>query len=572
MLNTIARTVCTSLVGAGLLLSTPPATAQSAEPISFQARIDGVGDGLVQLSFDVFDTIVGGVPINEEPIVVADAAVADGVVSVSLPVSPLWFTGQARYLAITVDGKTLADRLPIVAAPRALSARTLLDPNGNSWLHWSGNQLQWIYEPGFANFDKWSLGQANITPGDLGFALRNLTEDSHPSGSESWVFVDQATGFVGIGIDEPIAPLQVWGDIVAGDDVVAPDAMVASRAIIEDEAESLAALLATNSAGGGDLSLVSSSGNEAVAVGENVAGGGVMKVISSAGVDAILASENAAGGGAVAVKTPSDQLGLLLSGTGGDGHDGLLGIYGGPFEHSRIEASSDGPGSYLWLNWTQNLAIRPQHTLSLTPTGGAGYLATHGAFGNPMVELSTRQDEFADSAGAVYVNEYTLSGGIEPRAGIVVDGGGKGIVFGDLKNFRVENPMDPQTEIWYASLEGPEAAAYCRGRAMLRDGACVVPLPEHFRSVANLNDLTVQLTPSSPSSLGLACVERGPDGFVVRELNNGRGTYTFDWHVVATRAGYEDYQVVRKRMQERPDPRESANRATASDTPREARR
>jgi len=135
------------------------------------------------------------------------------------------------------------------------------------------------------------------------------------------------------------------------------------------------------------------------------------------------------------------------------------------------------------------------------------------------------------------------------QAGIYVNSSGQGVVYGDIKNFRTQSPTNPNEEIWYASLEGPEAGAYVRGTATLRNGSATVTFPEHFQSIASEEGMTVQLTPRDASSEGMAVVSRSAEGFEVRELRNGKGSYEFDWEVKAVRKGFEDYQVVRPKMQ-----------------------
>ncbi len=130
------------------------------------------------------------------------------------------------------------------------------------------------------------------------------------------------------------------------------------------------------------------------------------------------------------------------------------------------------------------------------------------------------------------------------QAGVYVNGSGQGLVFGDLKNFRLANPDDPSTEICYAAVEGPEAAAYVRGTARLVDGYAEIVPPEHFAHVAVNEGMTVQLTPLSASSKGLAVVEKSVELIRVRELHDGNGSYEFDYLVTAVRKGYEDYEVI----------------------------
>ena len=131
------------------------------------------------------------------------------------------------------------------------------------------------------------------------------------------------------------------------------------------------------------------------------------------------------------------------------------------------------------------------------------------------------------------------------RAGLRITPGGQAEVFGDLKNFRMDHPTQPEKEIWYASLEGPEAAAYLRGTAQLVDGQAEVAFPEHFRLLATQAGMTVLLTPLSGQSQGLAVVEKTTDGFRVVELHGGQGDYAFDWEVKCVRRGHEGFEVIR---------------------------
>lgn len=136
------------------------------------------------------------------------------------------------------------------------------------------------------------------------------------------------------------------------------------------------------------------------------------------------------------------------------------------------------------------------------------------------------------------------SGGVT-KAGVYVDQFGNGVVFGDQKNFRMNHPTEEGKEIWYGSLEGPELAAYTRGTAVLKNGEAAIQFPEHFLIVSNTETMTITLTPLDASSEGLAVVEKTVAGFIVKELRNGTGNYSFDWEVKCVRNGYEDFRVIR---------------------------
>ncbi|MGH1437925.1 MAG: hypothetical protein ACRBG0_26040, partial [Lewinella sp.] len=131
------------------------------------------------------------------------------------------------------------------------------------------------------------------------------------------------------------------------------------------------------------------------------------------------------------------------------------------------------------------------------------------------------------------------------RAGMYTTGLNQGVIFADVKNFRIDHPEQEDKEIWYACVEGPEAAAYERGTAELVDGVATITFPDHFGLVANHETMTVMLTPLSADCKGLAVIEKTATGFTVKELFQGTGTYQFDWEVKCVRKGYENYQPVR---------------------------
>ena len=161
--------------------------------------------------------------------------------------------------------------------------------------------------------------------------------------------------------------------------------------------------------------------------------------------------------------------------------------------------------------------------------------------GTPRVILFS---DLVGGGGAVTVGDDANA----QKALMFVDENGNGVIAADIKNFKAANPNDPSTEIWCASLEGPEAAAYIRGSATLVDGRAVIALPEHVRAVTVAAGMTVQVTPLSAESLGLAVVEKGLDQIVVQELQRGSGSYAFDYYITAVRRGHERYEVIRPRM------------------------
>ncbi|MEM7655899.1 MAG: hypothetical protein AAF399_07210 [Bacteroidota bacterium] len=158
--------------------------------------------------------------------------------------------------------------------------------------------------------------------------------------------------------------------------------------------------------------------------------------------------------------------------------------------------------------------------------------------------------------GFLSIWDNTYNTNTTPKAGMTIDASGFGTVFADVKNFRMEHPNQPGKEIWYASLEGPEAGAYDRGTATLVNGEAEITFPEHFQLVANPQTMTITTSPWSADSKGLAVIERTETGFKVKELFSGTGNYQFDWEVKCVRKGFEDYQVIRNATDMMPAPHE----------------
>ena len=168
-----------------------------------------------------------------------------------------------------------------------------------------------------------------------------------------------------------------------------------------------------------------------------------------------------------------------------------------------------------------------------------GQMITYGASHKNMDSMSS----LANYPSNGYINVYDSLG--SNQAGMYVGSDNKGHIFADVKNFRVPDPLNDAQDIVYACVEGPEAAAYIRGTASLVNGHARVELPQHFSSITDSQGLTVQVTPGSRISEGLAVENRTNTGFDIYELHNGKGAYSVDWEVKAVRAGHEDYRPVR---------------------------
>jgi hypothetical protein len=219
------------------------------------------------------------------------------------------------------------------------------------------------------------------------------------------------------------------------------------------------------------------------------------------------------------------------------------------------EGSVSLANRYLSLNggtitgggvWVQNVL-----TMQKLGQTGAGVVATYGPSGNLATFTTTgssaddgmilcyrngsvRAAFGVNSAGAGMVEVYNASGVLAYQ----MSGSG-------TKNFVEQHPTDNSKLIFYTCLEGPEAAVYFRGTGMLNSGQAIIQLPDEFRFVAADSGLTVQVTPLSETSKGLAVVGKSSRSINVKELSDGKGTYAFDFLIHAVRLGFERYQVIR---------------------------
>ena len=185
---------------------------------------------------------------------------------------------------------------------------------------------------------------------------------------------------------------------------------------------------------------------------------------------------------------------------------------------------------------------------------GAGLSRLYGLNGYINV-IGSNLNNYANNG---YLGVADANGNI--KSGMYVNSSGQGQIFADIKNFRMDHPTQNNSGIWYASIEGPEAAAYERGTATLKNGEVFVAYSEHYQWVANTQTVTVLLTPHSTDTYGLAVVEKKANGFIVKELKQGNGNFSFDWEVKAVRKGFENYQVIRADETMQPSTEQKVNR------------
>ena len=201
---------------------------------------------------------------------------------------------------------------------------------------------------------------------------------------------------------------------------------------------------------------------------------------------------------------------------------------------AQIFVNTGKEGALFLNNASGNMSVSVESV-----GGGEGFLKTIGPNGKDNVRLTSAVD-FPNNG---YVGVYDKNG--DNKAGIYINAAGQGVVYADVKNFVMQHPDLPNTEIVYASIEGPEAGAYVRGTSDLVNGEATIHLPEHFHYVVSNQRITVQITPLSADSKGIAVIAKSNTSFSVKELLGGTGNYSFDWEVKAVRQGHENYEVIR---------------------------
>lgn len=206
----------------------------------------------------------------------------------------------------------------------------------------------------------------------------------------------------------------------------------------------------------------------------------------------------------------------------GTGNAGVFDIMNASNSADALYVATDGTGRSGYF----------QNSNASSPSD-ALYATTNGT-GNAIKGFTTGSGYsgfFQGGAGLFVAGNLNVTGSLTKGSG----------------SFVQPHKKDPSKEIVYAFFEGPEHAIFFRGKAKLADGRAVIETPEHFRDVAGSDeDITVQFTPRSSRSKGLAAVEVTKDSIRVEELMEGKGTYEFDYFITAKRAGFEGHEPVQK--------------------------
>lgn len=311
-------------------------------------------------------------------------------------------------------------------------------------------------------------------------------------------------------------------------------------------------------------------GNSALAayLDGNVRSSGIFSFENDQGAARTNVGVSTTGNGFINAYGPNGNLNFIVGALTGSPNSGTVGVFGPnaqAFPSVLMYAGTSGDGRIQINNANSTSLLNIGES-----TSGAGFLNTFGL--NDKINITFSNLSGSPNHGYIAIKDNNPSApiGTTNKAGMFLDASNHGRVFvtnsagtqtaslgfdasgnaaisASIKNFRMVHPENPNKEIWYACIEGPEAAAYERGTAKLVNGVATVTFTEHFQAVANYQTMTVILTPLSADSKGMAVIEKTRNGFRVKELLGGNGTYSFDWEVKCVRQGFENYQPVRPR-------------------------
>jgi hypothetical protein len=239
----------------------------------------------------------------------------------------------------------------------------------------------------------------------------------------------------------------------------------------------------------------------------------------------------------------------------GTGKAGYFQINNTANTDSALVATTNGTGAAVYGSSTGKGRAGSFAINDLANSSDALYAETTGA-GNAAYfminNLANNQSALyaiTDGSGNAVRGETTgggYSGYFEGGAGVYVSGNldVTGALSKGSGSFVQPHPTDPSKELVYAFFEGPEHAVFLRGTARLVDGNAVIETPGHFRAVAGEEGITVQFTPRSSKSKGLAAVKVSKEEIRVEELLEGTGSYEFDYFITAKRAGFEAHEPI----------------------------
>lgn len=177
----------------------------------------------------------------------------------------------------------------------------------------------------------------------------------------------------------------------------------------------------------------------------------------------------------------------------------------------------------------------------------SGFIATNDPNGDDLIRLTTA---VGSEGWQGYIGLYYKGNMV---GNFYVKDNGQSILHTDLLYVNGSQLRSSTTNYTAGNLRSSSTYAPCyvsestdqqitfRGTATLNNGIFTIVLPPNEAEKIQENTITVQITPLSTSSKGLAVVKKEKTSFTVAELMNGTGSYDFDWTLTALRK--EDPQL-----------------------------
>ena len=168
-------------------------------------------------------------------------------------------------------------------------------------------------------------------------------------------------------------------------------------------------------------------------------------------------------------------------------------------------------------------------------------------FGFGVLGISEASLANVGAVSGIYLdsNEVQQTYGILGYSSATAIYGSGNIVKTGTVSFVEPHPSDASKVIQYASLEGPEAGTYFRGRGKFQNGTAVINVPEYFRMVTDSEGLSIQVTPIGAMAT-VAVMQIDLDRIVV----NGSRNVEFFYTVNGVRRSERNFQPIRNNDKE----------------------
>lgn len=245
---------------------------------------------------------------------------------------------------------------------------------------------------------------------------------------------------------------------------------------------------------------------------------------ASGGIGVLGTANNSTGTGVFGFSGSSVPFNTPPAGTGVFGEGPTNGVAGKSLNGTAVRGNStNGDGVWGITNGNQRIAVGAHGT------GQAYGLAAYSENQPGVVAFNLSGTNY----GGVF------SGGGPANPGIFVNGF---FVATGTKSQAVPTAKHGMRRLYAVESTQPMFEDF--GSAQLENGQATVRLDPIFAATVNTaTKYHVFLTPRSAETKGLAVVEQNAEGFIVQEAHGGRGSYEFDYRIMAKVRGQENTRL-----------------------------